>query len=63
MPWVAQSVLLGGHVRVALKDNLYLSKGGKAINEQLVARGRVDPPSRVARGDPREAREMVNLKP
>ena len=27
MPWVAQSVLLGGHVRVGLEDNLYLSKG------------------------------------
>ncbi len=27
MPWVAQSVLLGGHVRVGLEDNLYLSRG------------------------------------
>jgi uncharacterized protein (DUF849 family) len=26
MPWVAQSVLLGGHVRVGLEDNLYLSR-------------------------------------
>ncbi len=37
MPWVAQSVLLGGHVRVGLEDNLYLSKGVKATNAQLVA--------------------------
>ena len=27
MPWVAQSVLLGGHVRVGLEDNLYLGRG------------------------------------
>lgn len=36
MPWVAQSVLLGGHARVGLEDNLYLSKGVKATNGQLV---------------------------
>ncbi|GAA2177206.1 3-keto-5-aminohexanoate cleavage protein [Leucobacter tardus] len=38
MKWVAQSVLLGGHVRVGLEDNLYLSKGVKATNAQLVER-------------------------
>lgn len=38
MPWVAQSVLLGGHARVGLEDNLYLSKGVKATNTQLVER-------------------------
>ncbi len=32
MPWVPQSVLLGGHVRVGLEDNLYLSRGVKATN-------------------------------
>ena len=26
-PFVAQSVLLGGHVRVGLEDNLYLERG------------------------------------
>ena len=26
-PMVAQAVLLGGHVRVGLEDNLYLEKG------------------------------------
>ncbi|PSK91380.1 uncharacterized protein (DUF849 family) [Murinocardiopsis flavida] len=36
MPWVAQSVLLGGHARVGLEDNLYLSRGVKATNAQLV---------------------------
>ena len=37
MPWVAQSVLLGGHVRVGLEDNLYLGRGNKVTNAQLVA--------------------------
>ena len=58
MPWVAQSVLLGGHVRVGLEDNLYLSKGVKATNAQLVERARTiveawaprsPPPTRAAR--------------
>ncbi|TCP53462.1 uncharacterized protein (DUF849 family) [Tamaricihabitans halophyticus] len=37
-PWVAQSALLGGQVRVGLEDNLYLAKGVKATNAQLVER-------------------------
>jgi len=41
MPWVAQSVLLGGNVRVGLEDNLYLSKGVYASNAQLVEKSRV----------------------
>jgi len=40
MPWVAQSVLLGGNVRVGLEDNLYLSKGVYASNAQLVTKAR-----------------------
>jgi uncharacterized protein (DUF849 family) len=40
MPWVAQSVLLGGNVRVGLEDNLYLSRGVYASNAQLVERAR-----------------------
>jgi uncharacterized protein (DUF849 family) len=40
MPWVAQSILNGGNVRVGLEDNLYLSKGVYASNAQLVAKAR-----------------------
>lgn len=40
MPFVAQSMLLGGHVRVGLEDNLYLHKGVKATNEQLVKKAK-----------------------
>ncbi|MDP7541658.1 MAG: 3-keto-5-aminohexanoate cleavage protein [Acidimicrobiales bacterium] len=36
MPMVAQSVMLGGHVRVGLEDNLYLERGVLATNAQLV---------------------------
>lgn len=39
MPMVAQAVLLGGHVRVGLEDNLYIEKGVLARdNAQLVER-------------------------
>jgi len=62
MPMVAQSVLLGGHVRVGLEDNLYLSHGVFATNGQLVARARriiEDLGHSVATPD--EAREILQL--
>jgi uncharacterized protein (DUF849 family) len=37
MPYVAASVLAGGHVRVGLEDNLWLGKGELATNEALVS--------------------------
>ena len=40
MPFATQSVLLGGHVRVGLEDNLYLARGVFATNAQLVERAR-----------------------
>jgi uncharacterized protein (DUF849 family) len=36
LPIAAQAVLLGGHVRVGLEDNLYLERGVLASNAQLV---------------------------
>jgi uncharacterized protein (DUF849 family) len=38
MPYVAASVLAGGHVRVGLEDNLWLARGRLATNAQLVER-------------------------
>ena len=38
MPYVAASVLAGGHVRVGLEDNLWLGRGELATNEELVSR-------------------------
>ncbi|WP_181009149.1 3-keto-5-aminohexanoate cleavage protein [Streptomyces sp. SM11] len=64
MPWAAQSILLGGHVRVGLEDNLYLGKGVKATNGQLVERSvqiTESLGSRVATPD--EAREKLGLRP
>ena len=63
LPWVAQSALLGGHVRVGLEDNLYLAKGVKATNGQLVERAvRIieDLGARVA--TPAQARRLLGLK-
>jgi len=63
MPWVAQSVLLGGHVRVGLEDNLYLGKGVKATNGQLVERavGIVEDLGGTI-ASPDRARELLHLK-
>jgi len=38
MPYVAASVLAGGHVRVGLEDNLMLGRGQLATNAELVTR-------------------------
>ncbi|MFD6376750.1 MULTISPECIES: 3-keto-5-aminohexanoate cleavage protein [unclassified Streptomyces] len=63
MPWVAQSILLGGHVRVGLEDNLYLGKGNKATNAQLVERAVTLTESIGARvATPDEARDTLGLK-
>ncbi|MGO2005009.1 3-keto-5-aminohexanoate cleavage protein [Arthrobacter rhombi] len=63
LPWVAQSVLLGGHVRVGLEDNLYLSKGVKATNAQLTERA-IDIVTGMGSSvaTPDEAREILKLK-
>ncbi len=60
--WVAQSVLLGGHVRVGLEDNLYLRKGVKATNAQLVEEaGRIIDSLGEAVATPDEARDILQL--
>jgi uncharacterized protein (DUF849 family) len=62
MPWVAQSVLLGGHVRVGLEDNLYLSRGVKATNAQLVERARTIIEAMGAEvAPPDQGREILRL--
>lgn len=38
MPMVAQAVVLGGHCRVGLEDNIYLDRGVLATNGMLVER-------------------------
>lgn len=63
LPWVAQSVLLGGHVRVGLEDNLYLSKGVKATNAQLTERAiQIVHDLGASVATPDEAREILQLE-
>lgn len=62
MPMVAQAVLLGGHVRVGLEDNLYLSRGVFATNGQLVERARtIIEALGHELATPDEARRMLGL--
>ncbi len=62
MPMVAQSVLLGGHVRVGLEDNLYLKRGVFATNGQLVERAKTIIEGMGAEvATPDEAREILGL--
>jgi uncharacterized protein (DUF849 family) len=62
MPMVAQAVLLGGHVRVGLEDNLYLERGVLASNGQLVEKA-----ARIIRDmgarmvSPSAARQMLKI--
>ena len=64
MPMVAQAVLLGGHVRVGLEDNLYLERGVLASNDQLVSKAINIIELMGARSvTPAEAREKLNLRP
>ncbi len=62
MPFAAQSVLLGGNVRVGLEDNLYLRRGVFASNAQLVERARQIVELMGARVlGPEETRENLGL--
>src|SRR5215216_1628166 len=64
-PLVAQAVLLGGHPRVGLEDNLYLEKGKLAPSNAAL----VEKAARIIEvlGDhvatPDEAREILGLRP
>ena len=63
MPWVANSVLNGGNVRVGLEDNLYLSKGVYASNGTLTERAvKIIEAIGSKVASPDEARALLNLK-
>lgn len=64
LPGSTQAMLLGGHVRVGLEDNIYYARGEKATNEQLVARAvRIASELGIEIASPGEARDILNLKP
>ncbi len=62
-PMVAQAMLLGGHIRVGLEDNLYIEKGRLANgNAELV--DKAVSIVRVLGGEvatPRRARQIIGL--
>ncbi|MDY6880316.1 MAG: 3-keto-5-aminohexanoate cleavage protein [Desulfatiglans sp.] len=59
-----QSFLLGGHARVGLEDNLYLSRGelAKSNAEQVKKIIRIARELDLEPATPQEAREILNLK-
>lgn len=62
MPMVAQAILLGGHVRVGLEDNLWLDRGVYASNASLVERAATIATLLGAKVmGPREARSKLGL--
>ena len=63
LPFVAQTVLAGGNVRVGLEDNLYLERGVFASNAQLVERAvTILEAMNVRVIGPEEVREKLKLK-
>jgi len=63
-PAVAQAVLLGGHVRVGLEDNLWLEKGVHATNGKLVEKAvKIIELLGTKVATPDEARAILQLKP
>ncbi|MDT3958796.1 3-keto-5-aminohexanoate cleavage protein [Staphylococcus kloosii] len=63
LPTVEEAAKRGGNVRVGLEDNLYLSKGVKATNEQLVKRAKeILSELNIEPMTPQEAREYYNLR-
>ena len=64
LPMTTMAILMGGHVRVGLEDNLYLRKGVLARNEELVARARqlAEELGREV-ATPDEARKILGISP
>lgn len=64
-PMVAQSVLLGGHVRVGLEDTLYVTRGRLASGNAELVRRAAEIVAMLDRSlaTPAQAREILNLRP
>lgn len=64
LPCIPNALLLGGHVRVGLEDNLYFSQGRVATNLELTERAvRIIHELGYNLATPTEARQMMGLKP
>jgi 3-keto-5-aminohexanoate cleavage enzyme len=63
LPCIANALLLGGHVRVGLEDNLYFSRGRPATNLELTQRAaRLIQELGCELATPAEARKMMGLR-
>jgi 3-keto-5-aminohexanoate cleavage enzyme len=63
LPATTQSLLLGGHVRVGLEDNLYYEQGEQATNVKLVERMvRIVRELGFEPATPDEARQIIGLR-
>lgn len=64
LPMAVHAILMGGHVRVGLEDNIYFRKGELATNQMLVER--IVQVSRILGREvatPDEARQILSLTP
>jgi len=64
LPLAVTAIVMGGHVRVGLEDNIYYTKGRLATNEELVARI-VRIAAEIGRpvATPDQARSILRLPP
>ena len=64
IPLAAAAIVMGGHVRVGLEDNLFMPDGSPASNPKLVEKI-VNIAGEVGReiAEPDEAREILSLDP
>ncbi len=64
LPMAVLAIVMGGHVRVGLEDNLYYRKGELATNERLVSRvARIATEMGRPVATPAEARQILGLAP
>ncbi|MGH9089568.1 MAG: 3-keto-5-aminohexanoate cleavage protein [Acidimicrobiales bacterium] len=64
LPASVHSLILGGHARVGLEDNIYFERGRLATNAELVERMvRILHEMNMEPATPTEAREMLGLRP
>ncbi|MBI5062242.1 MAG: 3-keto-5-aminohexanoate cleavage protein, partial [Desulfatitalea sp.] len=64
LPMCTQSLIMGGHARVGLEDNLYLEKGvlARSNAEQVAKIIRIGRELGIEPATPQEARSMLGLK-
>ena len=63
LPMATLAIVMGGHVRVGLEDNIYYRRGELASNEQLVARiARLASELQRPVATPAQSREILGLQ-